>query len=1087
MERRYEFTIGGPFEWLRVDAHIAWACSRCGERQPASVPVFVEWLDRDGAEAQARCAEGLSCRRCESLEPLDLPLLQFRQADAVGLVVGLPPRTAREGDEAAIRDTLAVAQSKRELPGAGDVAAVRMKWWRSLWNRPLGPRLAGATPLVLPESEEEAERWRSATVAALGWPDIRAGVRELLACERQEDALDLLGRRPELLAIRWRQTVEGLCERVRDEQEDPAAREVVANRIALLRQVRQNGREWVERGAVAGELGALLAAATGDAAPAERLEALRSLVDAADGEGGGPLAVASRLACVQALHGDPRRRASDGELIRLARETLALARRELGDDHEMVDAATLNLAACLEEDAGPDSDAALAEAFELLEGLAPRIARRGSPRAADVATNLAALAQRGPGARPERPEEGASLLAEAKHMRTLLGARGRRDELIELVDEAASLRSKVSGSRRENAAAAIGLLRRALAREEEWQVLAAPERGLIQQNLANALAQLREQAPAEVSWEEVRSAAEAAIAAADELEAENPVGMQIHGNAGAILISLHTELTAAGQPPPPDLWPQGRDALERAFALRSDAYPAHHPATLQAALNLATAYGAVVDGEVADRDRCADLLAQVIERSRPHEAEFREAAGVNLAQLRVGSGEWEEAVGAYAVAAEAKRWLLAQARTPATRLGEIVAGADLASRHALALAMAGRPAEAVAVLEENRARLARGAGGGGGTARGKAEEGRATVHLTTSAYATLGIVELPSGALQTFTTTLRSAILKPAMRDLLEARDRDRRSRSLEAVIRLLAAGAVGPLVELLRDSGEMVERLSLVACGGLTSAPLHCVPDDRGRTLAESFDLRNLVSAAVPRPATPGPPARAVSVIDPDGTLPYARAEREALAGWAGSVLDPPPDRPLRSWLLEALTEADAAHIACHANLDPEDAMRSSFALGSGQELSVADLADLRSADLDLLVAPACQAASASPDAPDELLGIGHALIHAGTRTVIASLWDADDAATALVVARLYRELGAGDAPSGALAKAQRFVAGLGAEAMAALARKRLRNDPEARWLPYDLAIELLALTAHPRHRSSAEPVFGDPAEWASLSCLEA
>lgn len=1089
-ERTYTFSLAGPFEWLRVDAGVAWRCSRCGRGQRDEVPVFAEWLDRAGSEAQARCAEGLSCRGCEHLEPLDVPLLQYRQADAIGLMVGLPPRTAREEDEVAIRDTLAVAHSKRELEGAGIVAAVRVGWWRKLWSQPLGPRLVGTAPLLLPESEEEVERWRSVTVAALGLPDVSSSLSEFLSREEKDAALGVLRHHPELTSPRWRRTVEALCERIREAQRSPRTRRGVSARAALLRQVRLIGIEQAGQGAITGRLDALVETATDGGDDAGRLAALRSIIESPEAQVHGALGIAARLAYVQALHGDPGRRAADdGELVDLARGTLVDSRREMGNEHEMTSSATLNLAVCIEEDAGADPSQALTEAFGLLEDLAPRVARHGSPVAADVATNLATLAQRGPGARADRPEEAAGLLADASHIRELLGGGGRRDSIVQLVDEAASLRSRVSGSPKDNATRAIGLLREALAREEEEAVLTDSGRALIKLNLANALSQLRSRASTEASVEEVREAAEEAISAAGRLEPGNAVAMQIEVSAGAVLIGLYTECTAAGRPAPAGLWEAGRDALERGFASMSETFVAHHPDTLRAAVNLASAYGAVVGGEVADRDRCIELLTYVIEHARRHDAEFRHVAAVNLAQIRVGAGDWEEAVEAYETAAEAQRWLLAQARTPATRLGEIIAGADLASRRALALAMARRPAEAVAVLEENRARLASGREGAR-DATGKEDRrvpGRATAHLTTSAYATLGVVELPSGALSSFVTELSLGALKPAMRALLEARDRDERSRNLKALAELLGPDVIEPLAGLLRATGESVEQLALVACGGLTSAPLHCVPDAHGRLLADSYELRGLVSSEVPLASATSAPQRAVAVVDPDGTLPFARAEREALARWAGAVLDPPADRPLRGWLMRALGEADVAHVACHASLDPEDPMRSSFAFGRGGELSVADLAGLDSAELDLLVAPACQAASASPDAPDELLGIGHVLIHAGARAVIASLWDADDAATALVVSRLYRELAAGAVAAVALARAQRFVATLSGKAMSDLARERLRSGSSAMWLPYDLAIELLALSGHPKHRDSPVAVFGDPAEWAALSCLEA
>jgi CHAT domain-containing protein len=1084
-------SVAGPFEWLRIRARLSWSCPRCGAQERGEVPVFVEWLDREGSEEQARAAAGLSCPRCEWLEPLDLPLLQYRQADGIGLMVGLPARPSSEQDEAAIRDVLAVAGDARELEGAAAVAAVRMAWWGSLWNQPLGPRLLGCLPLVLPESGEEGERWRLAALEALALPDVGAALREFIEREKDREALEVIGAHPELCSRRWTRTVETLLDQLAEAQLDPEARSAVESRRALLRQVGLVGREWAGRSDSDARLDALVEDATRATETDVRLAALEALTEAAaESPAAGPLAVAASLAYVQALHGEGSRRAEEDErLVQIARRTLELARGCMGEEHEMTYAAELNLAVCVEENGAAEPDVAAVEALSILDELAPRVARSGSPSAADLATNLATLAERRPGARAERPEQAAALLEDAAHIRKLVSSERRRDVLVALVDRAATLRAKVSGSLRENAEGAISLLREALAHDAEWLVLSMPERALARLNLANALSTLRDRSPADATFEEVREAAHEAIESAAALDPHNAVAMQVYNSAGAVLVRLYSEFTAVGEKPPPGLWPEARDALERAFEQSKNVFAPHHPNTLHAALHLAAALGSVVDGEVAERKRSLELLEYVIDNARPHEAGFRRAAGTNLGQLRVGEGNWAAALVAYEVAAAAQADLFVQARTPSTRLGEIVQGGDLAVRHALALVMLKRPAEAVAVLEKNRVRLASGAedsAAPGLTTADTPPPSRVVAHLATGTYATFGVLVLPGGKVESFVTTLTSRPLKAAMRALLGADEGGERSNCLDVLAELLGPAVIDPLVGLLDESDEPVEELALVACGALTSCPLHCVPAADGRTLARRFELRTLVSSAAPEPSPLAPPSRALAVIDPDGSLPYARSEREALAGWARELVEPPEGHPSHRWLLGALERASVAHLACHGALDPEDPMRSSFALGAGSSLSVADLAGLAAPELDLVVAPACQSASASPDAPDELLGVAHALLHSGARIVIASLWDADDAATALVVSRLYHELGEGFAPAPALARAQHFVADLDALTLAELCRSRLAAA-EAAWLPYDLAIELLALSAHPRHRDSATAVFAEPAEWASLSCLEA
>lgn len=1083
----------GPFGWLRVDARISWPCSRCKVISSADLPVLVDWMDRTSTRDQRQIADGLRCPRCDALEPVDVPLMQYRRGDVVGLVVGLPARSATTDDEAVIRDVLAVACSAGSLEGADIVAAVRMAWWGSVWNRPLGPRLVGSLPLVLPESDDETQRWRVATVDALELPDVGAALRQFVGSSDTSVALETVREHPVLISPRWRLTVETMLSQLREIQHEPEAAQAIDARGSLLRQARLIGLEAVAGLPADDRLNALVEMATSTADADEQLVALRTLLKASEGAEPSALAVAAHLAYVSALHGDRRRRPQDDEqMIAAARRTVELATETLGADHQMTQSSLLNLAVCVEERSDVQHEDALAEAQALLEDLAPRAARSGSPIIADVATNLATLAARRPGSRADNPDDAAALLEDSRHVRSLTFHDERRDVLVALVDEAATLRSKVSGSLRENAFRAVELLRDALAKDAEWQILSASERVLSRSNLSNALSQLHGRSPHDASAEEVSRAARESAEAAGELDEHNAVAMQAYTNAGAVLVDLYANTLMAGQPDA-TLWTDARDALERAFETTNAAYPPHHPNVLRAAVNLASVHGSSRDGHVADADRCAQLLGYVLEHAPEHQADFRRAAATNLAQLRIGQGSWDTAAAAYETAAAAQRLLFAQARTYATRLGEVLASSDLAARRALALVGAGRHREAVRVLEENRTRLARGGRADGdepapsGSPLKDPGSQRAIVHLATCDYGTLGVIELPSGIVDGFWTALSSGCLKPLVRELLGAPDRESRRERLDALIADLSSGVVEPLTAFLRASDESVDELALIACGTLAACPLRCVPDASGRTLTRWFALRELVSAATTRQPVIPSPQRAVAVVDPDGSLPFARAEREALSGWATTVLQAPPDWPTHRWLLAALPDATVAHLACHGRLDPDDPMRSRFEVGTDSHLTVDDLTELSTSGLDLVVAPACQSASASPDAPDELLGVAHALTHAGARVVIASEWDADDAATALVVARLYEEMGSGAPPAQALARAQRWVAEVTVPQLARLSADRLSGLNGARWLPYDLAIEFSALTVHPRYRSTSVALFAHPADWASLSCLEA
>jgi CHAT domain-containing protein len=73
-----------------------------------------------------------------------------------------------------------------------------------------------------------------------------------------------------------------------------------------------------------------------------------------------------------------------------------------------------------------------------------------------------------------------------------------------------------------------------------------------------------------------------------------------------------------------------------------------------------------------------------------------------------------------------------------------------------------------------------------------------------------------------------------------------------------------------------------------------------------------------------------------------------------------------------------------------------------------------------DLVVLSSCQSALGKEFAGEGLLGLTRAVQFAGARSVIASLWDADDRQTALFMKRLYTELRAGKTNDESLRAAQ-------------------------------------------------------------------
>ena len=259
------------------------------------------------------------------------------------------------------------------------------------------------------------------------------------------------------------------------------------------------------------------------------------------------------------------------------------------------------------------------------------------------------------------------------------------------------------------------------------------------------------------------------IAAVETIDRLRQIAIDTLSNAGSVLQTRTSDTMREGRADLA-LWSEARDALEDALDRAGEVFPAGHPTRLRVTANAASVYGRAVDGKAADASRCEELLRIVIEDAPDDRAEFTVVAATNLGQLCIGTGRWNEAADAYEVGIIAQRRLVAQARTPLTKLGEVIATADLAARRALALGQTGNFAEAIAVLEENRGQLFQNTSS---RSPGAPSSGVATVHAATCDYGTVVAVRLPDGVLFGYISSLTAAPLRSGLALLLEADDAD--------------------------------------------------------------------------------------------------------------------------------------------------------------------------------------------------------------------------------------------------------------------------------------------------------------------------
>ena len=280
-----------------------------------------------------------------------------------------------------------------------------------------------------------------------------------------------------------------------------------------------------------------------------------------------------------------------------------------------------------------------------------------------------------------------------------------------------------------------------------------------------------------------------------------------------------------------------------------------------------------------------------------------------------------------------------------------------------------------------------------------------------------------------------------------ELQDPDEKTRRLPEWIRAidtigvrqwqLFAGAIEK--ELQRRGVEPGARIVILPTGALGLLPLSLAENPvTGRRFGETYEIveaPNLeaLTVALKTAAEPPPPSLA-AIINPTGeiphlALPFTETEGALVAAHfshaSATILDKTSATP--ETVLNALKNKSYWHFSSHGFFDWSDARRSGLLMKGEQPLTLGTLADAQGTlgRPRLVVLSACETGLYETSrTPDEFVGLPATFMILGAAGVVSSLWQVDDMATALLMAKFYDyHLSDGLSPPAALKAAQSWL----------------------------------------------------------------
>jgi CHAT domain-containing protein len=239
-----------------------------------------------------------------------------------------------------------------------------------------------------------------------------------------------------------------------------------------------------------------------------------------------------------------------------------------------------------------------------------------------------------------------------------------------------------------------------------------------------------------------------------------------------------------------------------------------------------------------------------------------------------------------------------------------------------------------------------------------------------------------------------------------------------------------------------------IVMPGGLGGFPFELLHDSDGNSLGDLFDVSYSPSATVlgalesrtPRaqtflaladPSAAGPGIEPTDAIEMRAAaasrqpLPQAREEAQRIAPPRGRVLV--GDEATPTAMMNEGGAVSVLHLAMHASVDTQNPYASALLMAPDQNhahgvLAVPEIA-AATIDADLVSLSGCSTVGGYQVLGEGIFGLTRAFLEAGSRSVVASRWEVEDAAARRFMELFYGGLSQGKARDSALGAARRAM----------------------------------------------------------------